>query len=67
MIFAAIRTGELWSIIPITVVFMWLHTWLAETEDNNGIDYTTERPSSHDRYYSPGLLDDTHSDMDNTK
>ena len=65
LIFAAIRTGDLWMIIPITIIFMLLHYWLAETEDN-GTDYTTERPSSNDYYSSDRLADDTHSDLDNT-
>lgn len=66
VIFAAIRTGDLWSIIPITAIFMLLHYWLAETEDN-GTDLNIQRPSSNDYYYSDRLLDDTHSDLDNTK
>lgn len=66
VIFAAIRTGDLWSIIPITAIFMLLHYWLAETEDN-GTDLNIQRPGSNDYYYSDRLLDDTHSDLDNTK
>lgn len=66
VIFAALRTGDLWSIIPITAIFMLLHYWLAETEDN-GTDLNIQRPSSNDYYYSDRLLDDTHSDLDNTK
>lgn len=65
LIFAAIRTGDLWTIIPIAVIFMLLHSWLAETE-TNGTDYTTERPSSHDSDYGDRLADDTHSNLDNT-
>ena len=65
LIFLAIRTGDLWMIVPIALVFMLLHSWWAETEDN-GIDYLTQRPSSHDSDYSHRLADDTHSDLDNT-
>lgn len=66
MIFLAIRTGDLWLIIPIAVVFMWLHTWLEELEDN-GTDLNIQRPNGHDYYLSDRLDDDTSSDMDNTK
>ena len=66
VIFAALRTGDLWSIIPISAIFMLLHYWLAETEDN-GTDLNIQRPSSNDYYYSDRLLDDTHCDLDNTK
>jgi len=66
MIFLAIRTGDLWLIIPIAVIFMWLHTWLEELEDN-GTDLYTQRPNGHDYYLSDRLADDTSSDMDNTK
>lgn len=66
VIFAALRTGDLWSIIPISAIFMLLHYWLAETEDN-GTDYTIQRPSSSDNDNIPGLLDDPHSNMDHTK
>jgi len=66
VIFAALRTGDLWMIIPITAVFMLLHTWLAETEDN-GTDNTTERPSGNDYYSSDRLADDKSSDLDNSK
>lgn len=45
---------------------MLLHYWLAETEDN-GTDYTIQRPSSSDNDNIPGLLDDPHSNMDHTK
>lgn len=40
--------------------------WLTE-EDINGTDPTNERPSSRDPNRDLGLLDDTHSDMDNPK
>jgi hypothetical protein len=66
MIFLAIRTGDLWLIIPIAVVFMWLHSWLEELEDN-GTDLDIQRPNGHDYYTSDRLLDDTSSDLDNTK
>jgi len=65
IIFAAIRTGQLWTIIPIAAVFMLLHSWLAETEQN-GTDYTTERPHSHDNDYHNRLADDKSSSLDNT-
>ena len=65
-IFAAIRTGDLWTIIPISALFMLLHHWLAESEDYGTID-NTERPSSSDNHYSDWVLDDTHSDLDNTE
>lgn len=66
MIWAAIRTGQLWTMIPITVIFMLLHYWLAD-EEEHGTDNRTERPSSYDTDHIHGLLDDTHSDLDNTK
>lgn len=66
LIFAAIRTGDLWTIIPITIIFMLLHYWLAETEEH-GTDLNIQRPPSNDYYYSDRLLDDTSSDLDNTK
>jgi|694.fasta_scaffold04955_56 hypothetical protein len=66
VIFAAIRTGDLWMIIPITIIFMLLHYWLAETEDN-GTDNYTQRPGSYDNNYYNRLADDTHSDLDNSK
>lgn len=66
VIFAALRTGDLWSIIPISAIFMLLHYWLAETEDN-GTDYTIQRPSSYDNDNIHWILDDTHSDLDHTK
>jgi hypothetical protein len=66
LIFAAIRTGELLTIIPISAIFMLLHYWWAELEPN-GTDYTTERPPGSDHYCSDRLRDDTHSDLDNTK
>ena len=66
VIFASLRTGDLWMLIPITAVFMLLHTWLAETEDN-GTDYTTERPSGGNYYSGDRLADDKSSDLDNTK
>ena len=66
VIFAAIRTGDLWMIIPIAAIFMLLHHWLAETEQNGTI-HNTERPSSNDNHHIHWILDDTHSDLDNTK
>jgi hypothetical protein len=53
-------------IIPITIIFMLLHYWLAETEDN-GTDNYTQRPGSYDNNYYNRLADDTHSDLDNSK
>jgi hypothetical protein len=67
LIFAAIRTGDLWMIIPITLIFMLLHYWLAESEDTHGTDYLTQRPSSNDYHFDDRLLDDTSSDLDNSK
>ena len=66
VIFAAIRTGDLWTIIPITAVFMLLHSWLAETEEH-GTDLNIERPPSSDNHNRDWLLDDKDSNLDNTK
>ena len=65
VIFAAIHTGDLFTLIPISCIYMLLLNWLAETEIN-GSDYYTERPSSFDLDSSYGLADDTHSDLDNS-
>ena len=66
VIFAALRTGDLLSILPVSVVYIVLLNWLTE-EDKDGTDYVTERPSSHDNHTDNWILDDTHSNLDNTK
>lgn len=66
IILAAMRTGELWTIVPVAAVFMLLLYWLEELEDY-GTDYTVERPPSRDNHHSDRLLDDTLSDLDNSK
>lgn len=69
VIFCAIRTGDLWTIIPIAIVYAVLHTTLEhlEQESEYGTDYYTERPTSSGNHTMDRLLDDTDNNMDNTK
>ena len=66
VIFAAMRTGDLLSILPISVIYIILLNWLTESEDNNGTDYTTETPSSRDYYHVHWVLDNSNDHLDNT-
>ncbi len=66
VIFAALRTGDLVSIIPISIIYIILLHWLTESE-HDGTDYYTERPSSYDNDNIHRILDDTHSNLDNSK
>lgn len=61
-IFAGIRTGDLWAILPVSVTYILLLTWLENDSDNSN-----KRTTSSDHYSSDRLLDDTHSDLDNTE
>ena len=67
VIFAAIRTGDLLSILPISVIYIILLNWLTESEDNNGTCTNTERPSSRDYYHVHWVLDNSNDHLDNTK
>ena len=63
-IWMAISTGQLITVIPLSVIYIWL---LNMRENLNGIDYHTERPSSHDNHSDNWILDDTDNNLDNTK
>lgn len=66
IIFTAIRTGQLWSLIPICIVYWLLMSWLTE-EDYDGTDHNIQRSAGNTDYLSDWVLDDTDHNMDNTK
>lgn len=66
VIFAALRTGDLLSILPVSVIYIVLLSWLTEEDKDGTVDYT-ERPSSRDANHIHWILDDTHGNLDNTK
>lgn len=66
IIFCALRTGQLWSLIPICIVYMMLLYWLTE-EDYLGTDHNIHRSAGRTGYPGDWVLDDTDHNMDNTK
>lgn len=66
IILLALRSGELLTLLVIIPVFFQLHMWLEQIEDINGTSTNIKRSSSYDSDHIHRLLDDTHSDLDNT-
>lgn len=64
IIFVAIRQGNLYSIIPVSTVYIYLlNLW----EQLYGTDYTVKSTLGCDSDCGPGLDNDTHSELAGTE